>query len=97
MKQFIAFVRKEFFHIFRDRRTMLILLGMPIMQIILFGFAITTEVKNVRVAVLDPSNDVVTRRIIDRVDASEYFTVIRRLHSPEEADHFSGAGILIWQ
>ena len=55
---------------FRDRRTMLILLGMPIVQIILFGFAITTEVKNVRVAVLDPSNDVVTRQIIDRVDAS---------------------------
>lgn len=76
MKQFISFIRKEFFHIFRDRRTMLILLGMPIVQIILFGFAITTEVKNVRVAVLDPSNDVVTRRIIDRMDASEYFTVI---------------------
>ena len=92
MKQFIAFVRKEFFHIFRDRRTILILLGMPIMQIILFGFAITTEVKNVRVAVLDPSNDVVTRRIIDRVDASEYFTVIRRLHSPEEADRFFRSG-----
>ena len=62
MKQFISFIRKEFFHIFRDRRTMLILLGMPIVQIILFGFAITTEVKNVRVAVLDPSNDVVTHR-----------------------------------
>ena len=45
MKQFISFIRKEFFHIFRDRRTMLILLGMPIVQIILFGFAITTEVK----------------------------------------------------
>ena len=56
MKQFISFIRKEFFHIFHDRRTMLILLGMPIVQIILFGFAITTEVKNVRVAVLDPSN-----------------------------------------
>jgi len=55
MKQFIAFVKKEFFHIFRDRRTMLILLGMPVVQIILFGFAITTEVKNVRVGVLDPS------------------------------------------
>ena len=50
MKQFISFIRKEFFHIFRDRCTMLILLGMPIVQIILFGFAITTEVKNVRVA-----------------------------------------------
>ena len=66
MKQFIAFVKKEFYHIFRDRRTMLILLGMPVVQIILFGFAISTEVKNVRLAVLDPSNDVVTRKIIDR-------------------------------
>ena len=86
MKQFIAFVRKEFFHIFRDRRTMLILLGMPIVQIILFGFAITTEVKNVRVAVLDPSNDMVTRRIIDRLDASEYFSVTTYLHSPAEVE-----------
>ena len=72
MKQFIAFVKKEFFHIFRDRRTMLILLGMPVVQIILFGFAITTEVKNVRVGVLDPSNDIVTRKIIDRLDASAF-------------------------
>lgn len=92
MKQFIAFVRKEFFHIFRDRRTMLILLGMPIVQIILFGFAITTEVKNVRVAVLDPSNDMVTRRIIDRMDASEYFTLINRLHSPQEVENSFRAG-----
>lgn len=92
MKQFISFIRKEFFHIFRDRRTMLILLGMPIVQIILFGFAITTEVKNVRVAVLDPSNDVVTRRIIDRMDASEYFTVICRLHSPADMEASFGRG-----
>ena len=68
MRQFIAFVKKEFYHIFRDRRTMLILLGMPVVQIILFGFAISTEMKNVRLAVLDPSNDVVTRKIIDRLD-----------------------------
>lgn len=86
MKQFLSFVRKEFFHIFRDRRTMLILLGMPIVQIILFGFAITTEVKNVRVAVLDPSNDVVTRNIIDRMDASEYFTITSHLQSPAEVE-----------
>lgn len=92
MKQFISFIRKEFFHIFRDRRTMLILLGMPIVQIILFGFAITTEVKNVRVAILDPSNDVVTRRIIDRLDASEYFSVNRRIYSPDEADHLFRKG-----
>ena len=83
MRQFIAFVKKEFYHIFRDRRTMLILLGMPVVQIILFGFAISTEVKNVRLAVLDPSNDVVTRKIIDRLDASEYFTVTARFHFSE--------------
>lgn len=86
MKQFVAFVRKEFYHIFRDRRTMLILLGMPVIQIILFGFAITTELKNVKVGVLDPSNDIVTRQIIDRMDASEYFTVSSRLHSPHEME-----------
>jgi ABC-2 type transport system permease protein len=86
MKQFIAFVRKEFFHIFRDRRTMLILLGMPVVQIILFGFAISTEVKNVRVAVLDPNNDVMTRHIVDRINASEYFMVTRLLHSPQEVE-----------
>lgn len=86
MRQFIAFIKKEFYHIFRDRRTMLILLGMPVVQIILFGFAISTEVKNVRLAVLDPSNDVVTRKIIDRLDASEYFTVTARFHSSQEME-----------
>lgn len=86
MKQFIAFVKKEFYHIFRDRRTMLILLGMPVVQIILFGFAISTEVKNVRLAVLDPSNDVVTRKIVDRLDASEYFTVTARFRSPQDME-----------
>lgn len=86
MKQFISFVKKEFFHIFRDKRTMMILLGMPIVQIILFGFAISTEVKNVRLAVLSPSNDVITRKIIDRLDASEYFSVQRVVYAPQEIE-----------
>jgi len=86
MKQFVAFVQKEFYHIIRDKRTILILLVMPIVEIILFGFAISTEVKNVRIAVLDPSQDVVTRRIIDRLDASEYFTVEYIVHNPLEMD-----------
>ena len=49
MKQFWAFIKIEFFHIFRDRRTMLILLGMPVLQIILFGFAITAIINIVGV------------------------------------------------
>lgn len=86
MKQFFAFVKKEFYHIFRDPRTMLMLLAMPIVQIILFGFAISTEVKNARVAVLDPSNQMVARQIIDKFDASEYFTVNHIIARPTEAD-----------
>jgi ABC-2 type transport system permease protein len=82
----LSFIKKEFYHIFRDRRTMLILIGMPVVQIILFGFAITTEVKNTQVAVLDPSNDISTRRIIQQVDASPYFSVKRMLDKPEEID-----------
>lgn len=86
MKQFSSFVKKEFYHIFRDRRTILILLGMPVVEIILFGFAITTEVKNVRVAVLDPSKDVTTRQIIEKVDASEYFNVDKVLNTSDEIE-----------
>lgn len=65
---------------------MMILLGMPVIQIVLFGFAITTDVKNTRVAVLDPSNDEITTRITEKIDASEYFNVTEILSSPQEAD-----------
>ncbi len=84
MKEFIAFIKKEFYHIFRDKRTMLILLGMPIAQILLFGFAITTEVKNTQVAVFDPSKDASTRRIKEQFQASEYFTIAEELTSPDQ-------------
>ena len=60
----IAFVRKEFIHIFRDKRTMMILLLMPIVLIILFGYAITTEIKRVPIAILDQSRDEVTQKMI---------------------------------
>lgn len=86
MKQFLIFASKEFRHIFRDRRTMLILLVMPIVQIILFGFAITTEVRNVRMAVLTPTDDMLTQHIVERLNASEYFTLTARFHTPEEMD-----------
>ncbi|GHV58124.1 transport permease protein [Bacteroidia bacterium] len=88
MKQFLSFVQKEFYHIFRDVRTMLILLAMPIIQIILFGFAITTEVRNVQVAILDLSKDVSTQRIIHELQASEYFDVTEINHPGEIDENF---------
>ena len=86
MKQFIAFVKKEFYHILRDKRTILILLVMPVVQIILFGFAITTEVKNTPMGILDPSKDVATRQITERLAASDYFTLARELHDAEDVE-----------
>lgn len=86
MIQFYSFVKKEFRHIFRDRRTILIMLGMPIVQIILFGFAISTELNNERVAVLDPSHDVLTHRITNEINASEYFSVVGNVSNADEVD-----------
>ena len=84
MKQFLSFVKKEFYHIFRDRQTMLILLGMPIVQIIIFGFALTNEVKNTRIAILDHSKDAATRSITAKLDASKYFDIERSLTTQNE-------------
>lgn len=84
MKQFIVFVRKEFRHIFRDRRTMLILLVMPIVMIVLFGFAITTEVKNSRVAILDHSKDEVTMRITEHIRSNRYFSIVANVRSEND-------------
>ena len=75
MKRFKGFVIKEFYHIFRDRRSLLILFGMPVVQILLFGFAITNEINHVDLAVLDKSRDETTKQIISKIQSSSYFTV----------------------
>jgi len=86
MKQFLAFVKKEFYHIFRDRWTMIILLVLPIMMLILFGFMITTEVKNTKFAIYDPSHDVATQGIVNKLSTSDYFIFKGYLDSPEQID-----------
>ena len=86
MNQFLAFVKKEFLHIFRDIRTILIIIGIPVIQILIIGFAIRTEVKNVQVAVYNPSPDISTERIINRLNASEYFKLTTVLKNPEEVE-----------
>jgi ABC-2 type transport system permease protein len=75
MKQFTAFVRKEFFHVLRDRRTLLILFGMPIAQILIFGFALTNEVKDSEILVVDYAKDDASQRIITEIAASRYFNI----------------------
>ena len=86
MKQFISFVIKEARHILRDKRTMLILFGMPVVLMLLFGFAITTDVKNVRTVVVTASMDHQTHQAVERLSASEYFDIVARVGTPREAE-----------
>ncbi len=92
MKQFLVFVRKEWYHILRDPKTLFILFGMPIVQITIFGFALTNEVKNAKIAILDPSKDIATTTLINRIDASKYFEVKNYLVSNKELEKYFEEG-----
>src|SRR5690554_3698553 len=86
MKRFIGFIQKEFYHIFRDRRSLFILFGMPIAQIMLFGFAITNEINNVDIAVFDQSKDTTTEEIINKISSSKHFTVKQTITNETEIE-----------
>lgn len=86
MKPFISFVIKEARHILRDRRTMLIIFGMPIVQMLLFGFAISTDVRNVRTVAVLSTTDYHTQRMMERLGASEYFDISYKVSTPAEAE-----------
>lgn len=86
MKQFFSFVLKETKHILRDKRTMLMLFGMPIVMMLLFGFAVTNDVRNVRIIVVMSNADNATQQVADRLAASEYFTLTKVVATPNEAE-----------
>jgi len=75
MREFIGFVKKEFLHIFRDYRTLIILFGLPVAQILIFGYVIRNEIQDVKIAILDESKDNVTREISERLLASGFFRI----------------------
>lgn len=86
MKQFLTFVRKEFYHVLRDRKTLLILFGMPVVQILIFGFALTNEVKNSRIVIMDQAKDPASQQIISAVEASHYFDIEKNILSQQQID-----------
>ena len=86
MKQLLTFIKKEFHHILRDKRSMLVLLGLPIVQLLIFGFAITTETRNCNIAILDNSKDEATQNIITRIENSTYFDIDRTLSRNDQAN-----------
>src|SRR2546423_11942852 len=86
MKQFKEFVRKEFYHILRDKRSLLLLLAMPIVLMIIFGFAISNEIKNNSLAVYDMAKDEASQKIIEEFKASKYFNITYNIYREDEIE-----------
>ncbi len=94
MKQFISFVRKEFYHVFRDSKTLLMLFGLPIVLITLFGFALTNEIKNSKIVVCDYAKDDASQRIIDKIQTTENFQIEKALMSHRQIEEAFKSGII---
>lgn len=86
MNRLSGFIKKEFIHIFRDVRTLVIIFGIPAAQILIFGFAVRTDIKNAGIAVLDKSKDEISTGLVTKMDASDFFTVKKNLHSGKQID-----------
>ncbi len=86
MHRFLSFVHKEFIHIFRDVRTLIILFGIPAAQIMIFGYVVNMDIRDAKIAVVDQSRDDITRRLINKFDASEFFNVVRYLNSVNDIE-----------
>ena len=86
MKQFLIFIKKEFHHVFRDKKTLLMLFGLPIAQILLFGFALTNEIKNTRIVVCDYAKDEASRRITTQLAANDVFEIQESILSHQEIE-----------
>lgn len=86
MKQFKSFVTKEFYHVFRDKKTLLMLFGLPIVQIVLFGFAMTNEIKNAKIVVCDYAKDQASQHIIEKIGANDHFIIEKALLSHDQIE-----------
>src|ERR1700734_1145488 len=86
MKKIFSFIKKEFAHVFRDRKTLIMLFGFPVVQIVLFGFALTNEIKNANIIVVDNAKDIASQQIINKMEGSKFFHVQKTLMTPAEID-----------
>jgi ABC-2 type transport system permease protein len=86
MKRFLGFVKKEFLHIFRDFRTLIILFGIPTAQILIFGFVVSTDIKDAGVAFLDLSKDEISQKLSDKICSSGFFKRTENLLNYNDID-----------
>lgn len=86
MKALVGLLTKEVFHILRDRRTLAVVLLMPVVQVVLFGFAIRTDVRDIKLAVVDPAPDHATLELRHRLEASDAFQTVAVLRTTGSLD-----------
>ena len=90
--RFVAIIRKEFIQMRRDRLTFAMMFGIPILQLILFGFAINSDPKNLPVAVLASDNSPFARRFIHAMENSGYFQIADHVETEEDARQLLARG-----
>ncbi|HVA99267.1 MAG TPA: ABC transporter permease, partial [Bacteroidia bacterium] len=86
MKQLLSFVKKEFYQVFRDPKTLIMLFGLPVVQIVLFGFALTNEIKYANMVVVDNAQDLASQQIINKIEGSKFFKVEKTLSNSSQID-----------
>lgn len=91
MNRLLYFIKKESLHILRDIRTLLVVIGIPILLMLLFGFAISTDVNNINVAVCAPVRAESIEKVISEMDNSELFT-FKGYVNPDEIDRALRSG-----
>jgi ABC-2 type transport system permease protein len=89
---FLGFVRKETLHLLRDRQTIAILLLLPVVQVLIFGFAVRTDVRQIPLIIVDPTPDVATLELRERLAASDRFRIVAVASETRDLDPRFQAG-----
>ena len=90
--RFSALIRKEFIQMRRDRLTFAMMLGVPLMQLLLFGYAINSDPKHLATAVHDQDHSAFTRTFLQSLENSDYFEIVARPETAEDADNLLARG-----
>jgi len=88
----LSLVRKEFLHIVRDPRTLFVMFMMPIIQLVLLGYAATTDIEHLRTAVADSDRSSASRELIDAYRASNYFDIAQYVESERQLEYLVDSG-----
>jgi ABC-2 type transport system permease protein len=89
-----AIVRKEFYHLIRDFRSMYLAFVIPLLLIFMFGYALSLDVDNVRIVIVDQDKTGLSRDFIRKLDASAYFDIIRHLDDAQAAVRYLDQGAM---